>query len=109
MGFGLKRPPDGADANLVLGRQLRDRLALTVQLGNYPLLTSIKTLRAPKLLTLAFGPLDPRVGTAADQAAPAAIGVTACRCRGSKLLAIGRDRNRLTGDQAPPDSIFTRR
>jgi hypothetical protein len=48
----LKRPPDGADANLILGRQLRDRLALAVQLGNYPLLTSIKTLGAPKLLTL---------------------------------------------------------
>src|SRR4029434_1621980 len=41
LGFGLKRPPDRADANLILGRQLRDRLALAVQLGNYLLLTSI--------------------------------------------------------------------
>jgi hypothetical protein len=42
---------------------------LAVQLGNYPLLTSIKTLGTAKPLALTLSPLDPRVGAATDQAA----------------------------------------
>jgi hypothetical protein len=67
-GCGLKCPPNGTHANAVLPGKLRDGCALTVTVGNHPLLTVIEPLRTSELLALPLGTLDPRIGAAADQA-----------------------------------------
>src|SRR5262249_25659759 len=68
-GFGLKRPPDGANSDAVLLSKLRDCRAPAVTVGNNPLLAVVEPFRTPKLLALTLGALDALLGAAPDQLA----------------------------------------
>ena len=65
---GLKCPPNGADANLVLLGELGNGRALAVAIGNDLLLAIIQSVGSPKLLALALGALDTLFRALADQA-----------------------------------------
>src|SRR5690349_6564608 len=68
-GFGLKRPPDGADPAAVFLRKLGNRSTLAITVGNDPLLAIVQPLGPPKLLALAPSPLNAGIGAAANEAA----------------------------------------
>jgi hypothetical protein len=69
LGFGLKCPPDRADANTVLIGQFGHCHARSVKLGNLPFLSSIKPIRSTKLLAEPSCPLNTLVSAGTDQVA----------------------------------------
>jgi hypothetical protein len=66
---GLKRPPDRAEANLILLGQLRHGGALGVAVGNHALLAVTQGSWPPELGALSLGALDALLATLLDQAA----------------------------------------